>query len=337
MIRIHNLNIKLGMFEIKNVNLQIAKGEFLVILGPSAAGKSVILESIAGLVPIQKGKIVVNGRDITHLKPEKRNISICYQDYNLFPHMKVRDNIRYGLRFKENKYNKKYNKNFKTLINLLELESILDRLPLNLSGGEQQRVSLARGLIGNPDVLLLDEPISSLDPNIKETIQEELKNIHQTMHTTIIMVTHDFTEANYLADKVTLVHQGRVVQQGSIEDIFQRPKSIFAAQFTGVKNLFWVSNDKELESYEIEKPVTIGIRPENIYIRHHSLKTHYQYEGNIKSFKNNGLYMEIELSAKDTKRNYISYLTLNRFFELKLKKGMPINFGFNKKDLITIR
>ena len=337
MIRIHNLNIKLGMFEIKNVNLQIAKGEFLVILGPSAAGKSVILESIAGLVPIQKGKIVVNGRDVTHLKPEKRNISICYQDYNLFPHMKVRDNIRYGLRFKEDKYNKKYNKNFKTLINLLELESILDRLPLNLSGGEQQRVSLARGLIGNPDVLLLDEPISSLDPNIKETIQEELKNIHQTMHTTIIMVTHDFTEANYLADKVTLVHQGQIIQQGSIEDIFQRPKSIFAAQFTGVKNLFWVSKDKELESYEIEKPVTIGIRPENIYIRHHSLKTHYQYEGNIKSFKNNGLYMEIELSAKDTKRNYISYLTLNRFFELKLKKGMPIHFGFNKKDLITIR
>ncbi|MEA3454311.1 MAG: ABC transporter ATP-binding protein, partial [Candidatus Caldatribacteriota bacterium] len=201
MIHVHNLDIKLGIFEIKNVNLRIAKGEFLVLLGPSAAGKSVILESIAGLIPISKGKIVVNNRDVTYLKPEKRNISICYQDYNLFPHLSVRDNICYGLRFKKDKHCVKYSKNFKTLIKLLELEEILGRLPLNLSGGEQQRVSLARGLIGNPDVLLLDEPLSSLDPNIKWTIQEELKTIHQTMHTTIIMVTHDFTEANYLADK----------------------------------------------------------------------------------------------------------------------------------------
>jgi len=336
MIRIHNLNIKLGMFEIKNVNLQIAKGEFLVILGPSAAGKSVILESIAGLVPIQSGKIVINKKDVTCLKPEKRNISICYQDYNLFPHMKVRDNICYGLRFKKDKNHEKYNKNFKTLIKLLELDGILDRLPLNLSGGEQQRVSLARGLIGNPDVLLLDEPLSSLDPNIKETIQEELKNIHQTMHTTIIMVTHDFTEANYLADKVTLVHNGQIIQQGTIENIFQRPESIFAAQFTGVKNIYQVSENKELKSLGLEYPTHIGIRPENIYIRHQPLNTYYKYRGKINSFKNNGIYMEIELSADGTKRNYISYLTLNRFFELKLEKDMPINFGFNKKDLIVI-
>ncbi len=336
MIRVHNLNIKLGMFKIKNANLQIAKGEFLVILGPSAAGKSVILESIAGLIPIQKGEILVNGKDVTNLKPEKRNISICYQDYNLFPHMKVRDNIRYGLKFKKDKHNEKYNKNFKTLIKLLELDGILDRLPLNLSGGEQQRVSLARGLIGNPDVLLLDEPLSSLDPNIKGTIQEELKNIHQTMHTTIIMVTHDFTEANYLADKVTLVHNGQIIQQGTIEDIFQRPKSIFAAQFTGVKNVFWISKNKELKSFGLKQPGYIGIRPENIYIRHQPLNTYYQYQGKINSLKNNGIYMEIELSTAGTKRNYISYLTLNRFFELKLKKEMPINFGFNKKDLIVI-
>ena len=336
MIRVQNLNIKLGIFEIKNVNLQISKGEFLVILGPSAAGKSVILESIAGLVPIRSGKIVINEKDVTCLKPEKRNISICYQDYNLFPHMKVRDNIRYGLKFKKDKHNEKYNKNFKTLIKLLELDGILDRLPLNLSGGEQQRVSLARGLIGNPDVLLLDEPLSSLDPNIKETIQEELKNIHQTMHTTIIMVTHDFTEANYLADKVTLVHDGQIIQQGTIEDIFQRPKSIFAAQFTGVKNIFWVSKDKELKSFGLRQPIYIGIRPENIYIRHQLLNTYYQYQGKINSLKNNGIYMEIKLSTASTKRNYISYLTLNRFFELKLKKEMPINFGFNKKDLIVI-
>lgn len=336
MIRVHDLHIKLGIFEIKNVNLQVAKGEFLVLLGPSAAGKSVILESIAGLVPISKGKIVVNNRDVTYLKPEKRNISICYQDYNLFPHLNVRDNICYGLRFKKDKNRVKYSKNFRTLIKLLELEEILDRLPLNLSGGEQQRVSLARGLIGNPDVLLLDEPLSSLDPNIKWTIQEELKSIHQTIHTTIIMVTHDFTEANYLADKVALIHNGEIVQQGTIEDIFQRPHSIFVAQFTGIKNVFWLSEDEELKSFELKQPAYIGIRPENIYIHQRSLSTYYQYQGRIDSFRNNGIYMEITLSTADAKRNYISYLTLNRFFELKLKKDMPVHFGFNKKDLIVI-
>jgi len=336
MIHVQKLNIKLGPFEIKNVNLEINKGEFLVILGPTAAGKSVVIESIAGLVPIRSGKIVINGKDVTHLKPEKRNISICYQDYNLFPHMKVRDNISYGLRFKKDKHHAKYSKNFKILIKLLELEGILDRLPLNLSGGEQQRVSLGRGLIGNPDVLLLDEPLSSLDPNIKETIQEGLKNIHQTMHTTIIMVTHDFTEANYLADKVALMHNGQIIQQGTIEDIFQKPKSIFTAQFTGLKNIFWIDIDEELKSFGLEQPAYIGIRPENIYIRNQPLNTYYQYYGKIESFRNNGIYMEIKLNAVGTRRNYISYLTLNRFFELKLEKNMPIYFGFNKKDLHVI-
>ena len=209
MIKIKNLNIRLGNFQIKNVELKVKKGEFLVLLGPTAAGKSVILEAIAGLVPIKSGKILVNNRDITQLKPEHRNISICYQDYNLFPHMNVRNNIGYGLRFKKDRNNPHYQKNFRALVDLLKLEDILDRLPLNLSGGEQQRVSLARGLIGSPDVLLLDEPLSALDPNIKTSIQEELKNIHQTLHTTIIMVTHDFIEANYLAERVAIIHEGK--------------------------------------------------------------------------------------------------------------------------------
>ena len=112
MILVKDLNIKLGMFQIKNVQLKVKKGEFLVLLGPTAAGKSVVLEAIAGLVPIQSGKIMVNNRDITHLKPEHRNISICYQDYNLFPHMNVQDNIRYGLRFKKDRNNPKYENNF---------------------------------------------------------------------------------------------------------------------------------------------------------------------------------------------------------------------------------
>ena len=249
MILVKDLNIKLGIFQIKNPQLKVKKGEFLVLLGPTAAGKSVVLEAIAGLVPIQSGKIMVNNRDITHLKPEHRNISICYQDYNLFPHMNVQDNIRYGLRFKKDRNNPKYEKNFKELVKLLKIGDILKRLPLNLSGGEQQRVSLARGLIGKPDVLLLDEPLSALDPNIKTTIQEELKNIHQTLHTTIIMVTHDFVEANYLAERVAIINEGEVVERGYSEEIFQKPGTIFAARSMRIKNIYWIENPEELSYF----------------------------------------------------------------------------------------
>ena len=334
MIKIKNLNIRLGNFQIKNVELKVKKGEFLVLLGPTAAGKSVILEAIAGLVPIKSGKIMVNNRDITQLKPEHRNVSICYQDYNLFPHMNVRNNIGYGLRFKKDRNNPHYQKNFKALVDLLKLEDILDRLPLNLSGGEQQRVSLARGLIGSPDVLLLDEPLSALDPNIKTTIQEELKNIHQTLHTTIIMVTHDFIEANYLAERVAIIHEGKVIQQGYLEEIFQKPTTVFAARFIGVKNIFWVENPEELSFFGLKTPGYIGIRPENIYVSQQPIHADYHFQGSVGYVQNNQIYMEIEYC--NSKRNYLSYLTINRFFELNLKKDMLIYFGFNKENLIYI-
>ncbi|HKK82738.1 MAG TPA: ATP-binding cassette domain-containing protein [Atribacterota bacterium] len=335
MIKIKNLNIRLGNFQIKNVELKVKKGEFLVLLGPTAAGKSVILEAIAGLVPTKSGKIMVNNRDITQLKPEHRNISICYQDYNLFPHMNVRNNICYGLRFKKDRNNPHYQKNFRALVDLLKLEDILDRLPLNLSGGEQQRVSLARGLIGSPDVLLLDEPLSALDPNIKTSIQEELKNIHQTLHTTIIMVTHDFIEANYLAERVAVIHEGKVIQQGYLEEIFQKPSSIFAAQFIGVKNLFLIENPEEVSFFGLKAPGYIGIRPENINVSHKPIDADYHFQGEIGNIQNNQIYMEVKCC--NARRDYLAYLTINRFFELGLKKGLPVHFGFNKENLIYIK
>jgi ABC-type sugar transport system ATPase subunit len=335
MIQVKNLNIKLGEFRIKNVELKVKKSEFLVLLGPTAAGKSVIIEAIAGVKPIQSGKIMVNNHDITQLKPEHRNISICYQDYNLFPHMNVRNNICYGLRFKKDRHNPQYQKNFQALVDLLKIGDILERLPLNLSGGEQQRVSLARGLIGNPDVLLLDEPLSALDPNIKSTIQEELKNIHKTLHTTIIMVTHDFIEANYLAERVAIVHEGEIIQQGYLEEIFQKPSSVFAAKFIGVKNIFWIEDPEELSFFDLEKPAYIGIRPENIYVSQNPIDTDYHFQGDIGDIQNNQIYMEVKCC--NSRRDYRAYLTINRFFELKLKKDLPIHFGFNKESLIHIK
>jgi len=183
---IENLNVKLGDFTLKDINLNIRKGEFFAILGPTGTGKSVLLEVIAGVKPVKSGEIIIDGKNITKLKPEKRAISICYQDYCIFPHMTVRENINYGLRFRKDKENPKYKKNFDMLIRLLKIDHLLERYPQNLSGGEKQRISLARGLIVEPEVLLLDEPLSALDPNIKERIQHELKKIHDELKITTI-------------------------------------------------------------------------------------------------------------------------------------------------------
>jgi len=208
MIHVKNLNIKLGSFRIKNVNLKVKKGEFLILLGPTAAGKSVILEAIAGLVPIQSGKIMVNNRDVTELKPEHRNISICYQDYNLFPNMNVRNNICYGLRFKKDRNNPQYQKNYKALVDLLKLGDILERLPLNLSGGEQQRVAIARALVTNPTILLADEPTGNLDTKTGKIIMSLLRKSCDDLGQTIIAVTHDPGAAAY-SDRVVFLRDGK--------------------------------------------------------------------------------------------------------------------------------
>jgi len=182
--------------------------------------------------------------------------------------------------------------------------------------------------------LLLDEPLSALDPNIKATIQEELKNIHRALHTTIIMVTHDFIEANFLGDRIVIVHEGEIIQQGYLEEIFQKPNSIFAARFIGVKNIFRVKNPEELSFFGLKEPAYIGIRPENINVSKQPIDTDYHFKGRIGNVQNNQIYMEVECS--NAKRDYLSYLTINRFFELNLKKDAPIYFGFKKENLIHI-
>jgi molybdate/tungstate transport system ATP-binding protein len=157
------------------------------------------------------------------------------------------------------------------------------------------------------------------------------------MHTNtiIIMVTHDFTEANYLADRVALVHEGEIIQQGYVKDIFQHPDSIFAAQFIGVKNIFRIDDPEEFSFFGLKNSGYIGIRPENIYIDHQPLVTDYHFQGTVGNLQNNQVYMEIECC--NSKRNYLSYLTINRFFELGLEKGMTIHFGFNREHLILIQ
>lgn len=338
MINVENLCLQLGSFSLKNINLAIDKGQFFVLLGPTGTGKTVLLESIAGLKKLQKGHIFINNQDITNKGPEERKISICYQDCALFPHMRVKDNIKYGLRFKADKHNAAYQHNYDMLVQLLKIEHILDRYPVFLSGGEKQRIALARALIVDPDILLLDEPLSALDAGIKETIETELKKLHIALKTTTIMVTHDFREAYYLADRVGIIKDGCIVQTGTVDEVFQRPQSYFVAEFVGMKNIIKITDNSNfaamINAEKGNNTEYVGVRPENIVISNDKLTEGKWFTGVIQDIRNNGVYMVIQIQSFDI--CWKAILTPNRVFELELCVGKFIYWGFAPQHLCAI-
>jgi len=237
MIRTEALNIRLLDFSLRNVNLSVQENEFFVLMGPTGAGKTVILEAIAGLIQVDGGRIFIGETEVTGLPSEKRGVSIVYQDHALFPHLDVMENITYGLRYHGIDI-KEGQTRLNELTHLLGIRHLLTRLPIHLSGGEKQRVALARALIVRPHVLLLDEPLSAIDPGFREDIRTAIKTLHQTTQTTFLMVTHDFGEALSLADRGAILQQGEIAQTGAIQDLFHRPASMAVAEFVGMKNIF---------------------------------------------------------------------------------------------------
>jgi molybdate transport system ATP-binding protein/molybdate/tungstate transport system ATP-binding protein len=236
MLKINNLSKKLGNFSLKNINMEIEQGEYLVILGPTGTGKTVILELIAGRYQPDKGSIMFKNENLLDKNIENRNIGFVYQDYVLFPHLTVKENIEFGAKIKKIDV-KEIDTKLEYFVNIFNIKHLLERFPNTLSGGEQQRVAIARALIVSPELFLLDEPLSALDPHTKTMFQTLLKEIHTDMKTTTIHITHDFNEALYLADKIAVVNNGEVVQFGTPKEIFENPNSLFVANFVGVNNV----------------------------------------------------------------------------------------------------
>ena len=236
MIEIKNLSIDLGEFHLKDINLSINNREYFIILGPTGAGKTILLESIAGLHKIKQGEIWVDENEITHLTPEERKMGYVPQDYVLFPFLRVADNIAFGLI--QAKYSKsEIQKRVKSLANLMAIVPLLNRDTRSLSGGEKQRVALARALAPSPKILLLDEPLGALDLQTAKYLRLELRRIHNELGVTTIHITHDQTEAEEIADRMGILNMGRLEQVGEPEEVFFYPGNEAVSDFIGSPNI----------------------------------------------------------------------------------------------------
>ncbi len=287
LLKVENLSIELGEFKLENASFGVEKGDYLMIIGPTGSGKTIILETIAGFYQPKQGRIYMKGKDITTLPPEKRGISMVYQDYMLFPHMSVYDNIAFGLR-KKNDNEKEIKNEINHIAKVLEIQHLLNRSPTTLSGGEQQRVAIARALVVKPEILLMDEPFSSLDVKTRERMRKLVKNAMEEYDTTVIQVTHDFEDVFTLADKIIIMKGGKILQMGTPEEIFSKPANEFIANFvsTNLLRCKAIKNEDNLsvlncngvilysaEEVDVKGEVTVSIRPEDIIISDNMVKS----------------------------------------------------------------
>ena len=339
MITLERISYSLPDFSIRDVSLDIAENEYFVLLGPTGAGKTLLLELIAGFHIPDEGRILLNGVDVTQEPPEKRQIGFVYQDYSLFPHMTVEENIAFGLKVR-GLPKKEIERKVEEMKELVGISNLGSRYPSTLSGGEQQRVSVARALAVDPTVLLLDEPLSALAPKTQAAIRTELRRIHNARAVTTVHVTHNQTEAMVLADRIGLLMNGSIAQVGSPEDLFTRPMNERIAGFVGVENILRgkvrvntagvaVIDAEGCEIFSVtdikEGEVEVYIRPENIVLSKTQLNSSARnaFKGEIAKITNLGPILNVELD-----NGLKVFITKQSSEEMQLKPGAQVYASF---------
>ncbi len=347
MITLQHINLHLPDFSLTDIHLQVYAHDFFALIGPTGSGKSLLLEGIMGIMPFTSGSLLSEGRDITRFPVEKRDLALVYQDFSLFPHLNVTKNILYGTAF-HNISKKEAGQRFTYQVSALGLEKIVHRYPHNLSGGKKQRVALARSLILNPQVLLLDEPLSALDPVFHDEPRQLLKKVHKELRMTIIMVSHNFDEVPYLANRGAIIKGGRIMQQGDILSIFEKPDSGFTANFVGMKNIMscHLNGDKlHITGTPIEiiphcppdpEHHYMGIRPENVIFHipgNPVFRNHFP--GKIRDIKSYGVFLRVQLETQGVM--FEAVWPANHIRQFKLEIGKIAVFGFHSESVHTFK
>jgi molybdopterin-binding protein len=349
MLELKNISKAYHDFKLSEISFNVDDGDYFIILGPSGAGKTQILEILAGLVDPDEGQILADGTDITGLKIQSRPFGLVFQDHAIFPHLSVKDNIAYSIRYKRSE-GKPVQLQVEEQALAVEIGHLLDRRPESLSGGELQRVALARTLIRKPKYLLLDEPLASLDVSLRQGLRSLLKKLNSEGQT-IIHVTHDYEEALVLANKVAVVNQGKLIQSGPASDVFHRPGSEFVARFTGIKNYFparlYREHDRqygELENGQVlrlttEEPEGKGfvlLRGEDIFLSLNDLPTSAtnQLKGTIVEINPSIFGFEVLVDAGTL---FYARITRESLQNLELRTGKEVWISFKATNVRFVR
>ena len=332
---------------VKDLNLDIAEGEFITMLGPSGSGKTTCLMMLAGFETPTNGEIYLDGNPISNIPPHKRGIGMVFQNYALFPHMTVYENLAFPLRVR--KFSKdETDKKVENALSMVSLTGFANRMPAQLSGGQQQRVAVARALVFDPAVVLMDEPLGALDKNLRESMQYEIKHIHESIGVTVVYVTHDQSEALTMSNRIAVFNDGKVQQLSSPDKLYEEPVNSFVAEFIGENNTFQgevedISNDRckiKLDSGGeiLANPIRVkskgeksivSLRPERAIIDPEE-KMDNKFKGKIEEVIYHGDHTRLRLDLLGNKEFILKVPNSSARMDIKL--GNEINIGWNSFD-----
>ena len=335
-IQVDRVTKRFGTFTVLNdVSLHVQEGELVALLGPSGCGKTTLLRILAGLERPDQGRIFLQGTEVTDQRISERRVGFVFQHYALFRHMSVADNVAFGLTVlprAQRPSEARIQEKVRELLGLVQLQAMADRYPSQLSGGQRQRVALARALAVEPKLLLLDEPFGALDAKVRKELRRWLRRLHDELHITGILVTHDQEEALEVADRVVVMHQGNVEQIGTPDEVYEHPATPFVYQFLGDVNVFHgrVTQDRIIHGSVDVEPVTPSDVPDEhevTFVRPHDLEVNRsrtnssQFEATVRQVLAAGSRVRIELSASESAQTIEVELTKERYRELDLHEG----------------
>jgi len=333
---------------IKDLNLEISQGEFLTMLGPSGSGKTTCLLMLAGFLTPTHGEIYLEGKPIGNIPPHKRNIGMVFQNYALFPHMTISENLAYPLKVRKLPKSEIENKVSKAL-DMIELPGFEGRMPAQLSGGQQQRIALARALVFEPQLVLMDEPLGALDKNLREQMQFEIKHIHESLNVTVVYVTHDQSEALTMSNRIAVFNDGIIQQLSTPDVLYEKPENSFVAQFIGENNrlsgeVIENKGDKcivEVEGggtvkalkvnvNEVGEKTSMSLRPERVMVNPAEGSTENVFEGEVKELIYLGDHIRTRVNVCGNEEFIIK--VPNSYGHLVVNKDQKIKVGWSSDD-----